>query len=147
MWYHNVMGETKIILDTNVLYAGLFSSTGASYQILRAIERGQIQIVLSTTLLFEYEEILFRKKQAFAFAYLRDMDEVPVQWENADPIRQTCTLRHKPKECTWDWPDRLPTFCAASKCGCQPFGLSDRNHIPTLHQGADRAKEPIRDSG
>ena len=56
------MGKIKIILDTNVLYAGLYSSEGASFQILRAIERGQIQIILSTTLLFEYEDILNRKK-------------------------------------------------------------------------------------
>lgn len=52
----------RIILDTNVLYAGLYSSEGASYQILRAIERGKIQIILSTTLLFEYEDILNRKR-------------------------------------------------------------------------------------
>ncbi len=56
------MGKIRIILDTNVLYAGLYSSEGASFQILRAIERGQIQIILSTTLLFEYEDILNRKK-------------------------------------------------------------------------------------
>jgi putative PIN family toxin of toxin-antitoxin system len=56
------MSKIRIILDTNVLYAGLYSSEGASYQILRAIERGQIQIILSTTLLFEYEDILNRKK-------------------------------------------------------------------------------------
>ena len=56
------MDERRIILDTNVLYAGLYSSEGASYQILRAIERGQIKIILSTTLLFEYEDILSRRK-------------------------------------------------------------------------------------
>ena len=56
------MDKRRIILDTNVLYAGLYSSEGASYQILRAIERGQIRIILSTTLLFEYEDILNRKK-------------------------------------------------------------------------------------
>ena len=56
------MGEIRIILDTNVLYAGPYSSEGASYQILRAIERGQIKIILSTTLLFEYEDILSRRK-------------------------------------------------------------------------------------
>ena len=52
----------RIILDTNVLYAGLYSSDGASYQVLRAIERGHIQIIVSTTLLFEYEDILTRKQ-------------------------------------------------------------------------------------
>ena len=56
------MSKVRIILDTNVLYAGLYSSEGASYKILRAVERGQIQIILSTTLLFEYEDILNRKK-------------------------------------------------------------------------------------
>ena len=56
------MDKIKIILDTDVLYAGLYSYEGASFQILRAIERGQIQIVLSTPLLFEYEDILNRKE-------------------------------------------------------------------------------------
>ena len=56
------MNETKIILDTNVLYAGLYSSSGASYQILRAIEEERIKIVTSTTLIFEYEDVLKRKR-------------------------------------------------------------------------------------
>ena len=56
------MKNTDIILDTNVLFSGLYSSSGASYQILRAIEKGQIKIVTSTTLIFEYEDILRRKK-------------------------------------------------------------------------------------
>ncbi|HIO60966.1 MAG TPA: putative toxin-antitoxin system toxin component, PIN family, partial [Deltaproteobacteria bacterium] len=56
------MKNTDIILDTNVLFSGLYSSSGASYQILRAIEKGQIKIVTSTTLIFEYEDILRSKK-------------------------------------------------------------------------------------
>jgi putative PIN family toxin of toxin-antitoxin system len=56
------MRTPRIILDTNVLYAGLYSADGASYQSLRAIERGHIQIVLSPTLLFEYEDILYRSQ-------------------------------------------------------------------------------------
>jgi putative PIN family toxin of toxin-antitoxin system len=56
------MAKRRIILDTNVLYSGLYSSEGASFQILRAIERGQIQIILSTALLFEYEDTLYRKR-------------------------------------------------------------------------------------
>ena len=54
------MNRIKVILDTNVLYAGLYSALGASYQIMRAVERGQIYLVLSTTLVFEYEEVLKR---------------------------------------------------------------------------------------
>jgi putative PIN family toxin of toxin-antitoxin system len=57
------MGKINIILDTNVLYAGLYSSRGASYRILNLIEKGKIKIVLSTALLFEYEDVLKRNKR------------------------------------------------------------------------------------
>jgi predicted nucleic acid-binding protein len=54
------MGKIKAIIDTNVLYAGLYSSRGASYRVLRAIEHGIVRIAHTTTLLFEYEDILRR---------------------------------------------------------------------------------------
>jgi len=56
------MKKQRVILDTNVLFAGLYSSLGASYQILRAIEEDKIKPVISTTLIFEYEDVLKRKK-------------------------------------------------------------------------------------
>ncbi len=56
------MKASRIILDTNVLYAGLYSADGASYQVLRAIERGSARIAVSTALLFEYEDVLYRKQ-------------------------------------------------------------------------------------
>jgi putative PIN family toxin of toxin-antitoxin system len=55
--------KRRIILDTNVLYAGLYSSRGASFRILRAIDEGRLRIVLSTALLFEYEDILKRHQE------------------------------------------------------------------------------------
>ena len=54
------MNKIRVVIDTNVLHAGLYSSRGASYKVLRAIEHGRIRIALSTTLLFEYEDILKR---------------------------------------------------------------------------------------
>ena len=54
--------KTRIVLDTNVLYAGFYSSKGASFKVLKAIEQGKLQIVMSTTLLFEYEDILKRNQ-------------------------------------------------------------------------------------
>lgn len=56
------MPGKKIILDTNVLYAGLYSRRGASHKILRDVDRGEIEIVLSTTLVFEYEDVLRRNQ-------------------------------------------------------------------------------------
>ncbi len=54
--------KTRIVLDTNVLYAGLYSSKGASFRVLQTIEEGKIKMVISTTLLFEYEDILKRNQ-------------------------------------------------------------------------------------
>lgn len=50
-------------MDTNVLFAGLYSSSGASHQILRRIDAGEITLIISTTLLFEYEDVLKRKQK------------------------------------------------------------------------------------
>jgi putative PIN family toxin of toxin-antitoxin system len=50
-------------MDTNILFSGLYSSSGASYQILRLIDSGRITPVISTTLLFEYEDVLKRKQK------------------------------------------------------------------------------------
>ncbi|MEK6591313.1 MAG: putative toxin-antitoxin system toxin component, PIN family [Nitrospinota bacterium] len=54
--------KTRIVLDTNVLYAGLYSSKGASFSVLQAIEEGKFKMIISTTLLFEYEDILKRNQ-------------------------------------------------------------------------------------
>jgi putative PIN family toxin of toxin-antitoxin system len=52
----------RAVLDTNVLHAGLYSADGASYQLLRRIDAGQLTPILSTTLLYEYEEVLRRHR-------------------------------------------------------------------------------------
>ena len=52
----------RIVLDTNVLYAGLYSASGKSHQLLRAIADGRVRIALSTPLLFEYEDVLKRNQ-------------------------------------------------------------------------------------
>ncbi|MCP4195710.1 MAG: putative toxin-antitoxin system toxin component, PIN family [Proteobacteria bacterium] len=54
------MDDNRVIMDTNVLFAGLYSSTGASHQVLRFIDSGRIKPVISVTLLFEYEDVLRR---------------------------------------------------------------------------------------
>jgi putative PIN family toxin of toxin-antitoxin system len=58
------MKNIQVILDTNVLFAGLYSSTGASFQILKAMDEGRIQPVISISLLFEYEDVLKRNKES-----------------------------------------------------------------------------------
>jgi putative PIN family toxin of toxin-antitoxin system len=52
----------QIVLDTNVLLAGLRSSLGASYKLLTILNDSRWQLNISTSLVFEYEEILKREK-------------------------------------------------------------------------------------
>ena len=56
------MKDNNVIMDTNILFAGLYSSTGASFQILRLLNARKIKPVISTTLLFEYEDVLKREQ-------------------------------------------------------------------------------------
>ncbi len=54
------MKKYKIIIDTNVLVSGLKSKLGASYKLLSSLNDDRIQLFLSNSLLFEYEEVLKR---------------------------------------------------------------------------------------
>jgi putative PIN family toxin of toxin-antitoxin system len=56
------MKDNTIIMDTNVLFAGLYSSTGASFQILKLLDARRMRPVISTALLFEYEDVLKREQ-------------------------------------------------------------------------------------
>ena len=52
------MTETpyQIVIDTNVILAGLLSNKGASYKLLTILNDQRFQINVSATLVFEYEE-------------------------------------------------------------------------------------------
>lgn len=69
------MSRHRAVIDTNVLYAGLYSASGASYRVLRLIEQGRVTPILSTTLLFEYEEVLRRKRDVLGLSG-RDVEDV-----------------------------------------------------------------------
>ncbi|GJQ57386.1 MAG: putative toxin-antitoxin system toxin component, PIN family [Candidatus Scalindua sp. AMX11] len=50
----------KIVLDSNILYAGLYSNKGASYQILKDVRNRKVNPVLTVSLYEEYSDILRR---------------------------------------------------------------------------------------
>ena len=54
---------TNIVIDTNVLLSALFSDRGASYKLLSIIDSEKFVVNISTTLLYEYEEILKLKSK------------------------------------------------------------------------------------
>ncbi len=55
----------KIVLDTNVLVAGLLSPFGPCAQIVRMVSSGDLTLCLDARILSEYEEVLHRPKFGF----------------------------------------------------------------------------------
>lgn len=52
----------KIVLDTNMIITALLSRNGASFKLLSMIDDERIELVLSTPLVKEYEDVLKRQK-------------------------------------------------------------------------------------
>ena len=50
----------ELILDTNVVVAGLRSKRGASYKLLRLFDSGRFALKISVALALEYEDVLKR---------------------------------------------------------------------------------------
>jgi putative PIN family toxin of toxin-antitoxin system len=65
----------RAVIDTNVLVSGLYSALGASYQLLRLIEHGRLKPFLSTSLLFEYDDVLRRNQKMLKLSN-RAIDDV-----------------------------------------------------------------------
>ena len=53
--------DLKVVMDTNVLIAGLRSRRGASFRLLELLGDARWQIHLSTALVLEYEEVARRE--------------------------------------------------------------------------------------
>ncbi|MBE9069011.1 putative toxin-antitoxin system toxin component, PIN family [Leptolyngbya cf. ectocarpi LEGE 11479] len=51
----------QIVIDTNVIIAGLRSRNGASFQLLRLVGTKSFNIHLSVPLVLEYEEVILRQ--------------------------------------------------------------------------------------
>lgn len=54
------MGNMKVVIDTNVVVAGLRSSAGASHQLLGLIAADVVDFAISVPLFLEYEDVLKR---------------------------------------------------------------------------------------
>jgi putative PIN family toxin of toxin-antitoxin system len=54
------MKSLEVVLDTNILVAGLRSRRGAAFKLLSLVDSGRFRLNLSVPLVLEYEEVLFR---------------------------------------------------------------------------------------
>ncbi|MEA3553673.1 MAG: putative toxin-antitoxin system toxin component, PIN family [Campylobacterota bacterium] len=53
----------NIVIDTNVLLSAIYSNKGASYKLISMIDSKKFTVNISTTLIYEYEEILKLKSK------------------------------------------------------------------------------------
>jgi len=69
------MRPPQIVIDTNVLVAGLRSRDGYAFELLELVGVGRFNINLSTPLVLEYEAVLYREL-ANLYASHQVVDEV-----------------------------------------------------------------------
>src|SRR5699024_9558895 len=55
------MSIPRVVLDTNVLVAGLRSRRGAAFRLLSMLGAGRFETAISVPLVFEYEDVLARE--------------------------------------------------------------------------------------
>ena len=60
--YYNA-SVRRVVLDTNILVAGLRSRDGASFSVLNLVAVGHITPLVTTALFLEYEDVLRRPEQ------------------------------------------------------------------------------------
>ena len=65
----------SVVLDTNVLYAGLRSRRGASFRLLELIDSGLFEPCVSVPLVFEYEAVLKRSARELGLMH-QDVEDV-----------------------------------------------------------------------
>jgi putative PIN family toxin of toxin-antitoxin system len=81
----------KIVLDTNVLVAGLLSPFGPCGEIVRMVSSGEVTLCFDALILAEYSEVLHRPKFGF------DKDKVAVLLDHIEHRGHTVAtlpLRH-----------------------------------------------------
>ena len=81
------MSEFKIIIDTNVIFSGLYSNRGKSYQLLNIVDHSNITISISVALVLEYEDVLLRNLKAL------DLEKSDIE----DFLDYICTIANKRK--------------------------------------------------
>jgi putative PIN family toxin of toxin-antitoxin system len=118
----------RIVLDTNVLVAGLLSPFGPCAEIVRMVSSGEVRLCFDALILVEYDEVLYRSKFGF------DKDKIAALLDHIEHLGHTVAsspLRHSLPD-----PDDEPFLkvAIAGKAVCLVTG--NASHFPAkLCQG------------
>lgn len=136
---YDTISSVRVVLDTNVLVAGLRSRRGASFQILSMVGRGRFESVVSVPLVLQYEAVL--KAHANALGLTLDEIDAVVGYICGASSRHEVFFRWRPS--LRDPEDELVLEAAvAGRCGAvvthnvRDFIRADRFGIEVLTPAA-----------
>jgi putative PIN family toxin of toxin-antitoxin system len=117
----------KVVFDTNVIVAGLYSKKGASYQLIKAALEGELPFAVSPLMALEYEGVLHQK---IVEGFLQISEESCGKILNA--LFATATIVWKPlqiRPVLSDSADDKILECAVS-CDCTHIITFNKRHFP-----------------
>ena len=88
----------RVTVDTNIMFQALYSSTGASHQILKMIRTGELSLAISIPVFKEYQDVLKRK---------RSLDFIDKTEEDIDTVLEFIALIAKPFVMNYLWRPNL----------------------------------------
>lgn len=120
----------NIVLDTNVLVAGLLTPFGTCGDIVRMVSSGELVLLFDARIISEYREVLRRPKFQF------DRDKVAVFLEYAG--HRGMTIAPSPLLDSLPDPDDEPFLEVAIAGRAQCIVTGNRSHFPgKLRQGVE----------
>ena len=117
----------KVVLDTNIIIAGLYSKRGASYRLLKAAISGELPFAVSPLVAFEYEGVIHQKiEEGFLKVSKKDCRRI------MDALFSIATIVWKPfqvRPVLSDTSDDKVLECAIS-CDCTHIITFNKKHFP-----------------
>ncbi len=117
----------RVVLDTNIIIAGLYSKRGASYQLLKAAIYGDLSFAVSPLIAFEYEGVIHQKiEEGFLKVSKKDCGRI------LDALFSTATIAWEPfqvRPVLSDPSDDKILECAIS-CDCTHIITFNKKHFP-----------------
>ena len=88
----------RVTVDTNIIFQALYSSSGASHQILKMIRNGDITLAISIPVYKEYQDVMKRK---------RTLDFIQKTEEDVDVVLEFIALVAEPFVMNYLWRPNL----------------------------------------
>ena len=88
----------RVTVDTNIIFQALYSSSGASHQILKMIRNGDITLAISIPVYKEYQDVMKRK---------RTLDFIQKTEKEVDTVLEFIALVAEPYAMNYLWRPNL----------------------------------------